>query len=159
MHLRWAFDNCTLRSHKNKRSILIPLVASYLILGRYPQEALLATAGLEPVFSGLIYRLKKGDAAGAMDELDKNMDWFRVRGLYLIMKEKLQISMWRNLSRRWWVQLSNRRKHVPLPYIDPTPLHLPEQPCDHPLLGTGNVSASHATSRPASARRQDLLEG
>ncbi len=35
-----------------------------------------------------------------MDELDRHMDWLRFRGLYLILREKLQISLWRNLARR-----------------------------------------------------------
>lgn len=99
-HLRWAFDNCTLRNLKNKRAILIPLVATYLILGRYPDNALLDAANLSPVYTSLTYYLKSGQAAQAMEELDRHMDWFRVRGLYLIFREKLQISLWRNLSRK-----------------------------------------------------------
>lgn len=100
-HLHWAFDNCTLRNLKNKRAILIPLVATYLILGRYPQASLLDAANLTPVFGNLTYYLKSGQAAAALEELDQHMDWFRVRGLYLILKEKLQISLWRNLARKW----------------------------------------------------------
>ena len=100
-HLRWAFDNCTLKNLRNKRAILIPLVATYLILGRYPDTALLEAANLSAVYAGLTYYLKSGHAAAALDELDRHMDWFRVRGLYLILREKLQISLWRNLSRKW----------------------------------------------------------
>ncbi|CDS82088.1 related to protein that forms a complex with Thp3p [Sporisorium scitamineum] len=99
-HLRWAFDNCTLRNLKNKRAILIPLVATYLILGRYPQPALLDAANLSPVYGRLTFYLKTGQAAAALDDLDRHMDWLRVRGLYLVLREKLQISLWRNLARR-----------------------------------------------------------
>lgn len=86
---------------KNKRAILIPLVATYLILGRYPEPALLDAANLAPVYGALTYYLKSGQAAAALEELDRHMDWFRVRGLYLIFREKLQISLWRNLARKW----------------------------------------------------------
>lgn len=86
---------------KNKRAILIPLVATYLILGRYPQPALLEAANLTPIYGRLTFFLKTGQAAAALDELDRHMDWFRVRGLYLILHEKLQISLWRNLARKW----------------------------------------------------------
>ncbi|KAJ1027413.1 hypothetical protein NDA18_003419 [Ustilago nuda] len=99
-HLRWAFDNCTLRNLRNKRAILIPLVATYLILGRYPQITLLDASSLTDVYGGLTYHLKSGQAAAAMQELDRHMDWFRVRGLYFILKEKLQISLWRNLAHK-----------------------------------------------------------
>ncbi|SNX83232.1 related to protein that forms a complex with Thp3p [Melanopsichium pennsylvanicum] len=91
-HLRWAFDNCTLKNLRNKRAILIPLVATYLILGRYPETALLDAANLTPIFGGLTYCLKSGQAAAALEELDRHMDWLRVRGLYLILREKLQAS-------------------------------------------------------------------
>lgn len=99
--LRWAFDNCTLRNLKNKRAILIPLVATYLILGRYPEADLLDAANLTPIYGGLTWHLKTGQAGAALAELDRHMDWFRVRGLYLILREKLQISLWRNLARKW----------------------------------------------------------
>lgn len=99
-HLRWAFDNCTLRKMNNKRAILIPLIATYLILGRYPDEALLASASLQLYYSDLIRCIKSGDAAGALEALDRNMDWFRTRGLYLILREKLQVTVWRNLFRK-----------------------------------------------------------
>ncbi|GAC96311.1 COP9 signalosome complex subunit 12 [Pseudozyma hubeiensis SY62] len=100
-HLRWAFDNCTLRNLQNKRSILIPLVATYLILGRYPHGSLLDAANLSPVYGRLTHYLKSGQASAALNELERHMDWFRARGLYLILREKLQISLWRNLSRKW----------------------------------------------------------
>ncbi|SPO44091.1 related to protein that forms a complex with Thp3p [Moesziomyces antarcticus] len=99
-HLRWAFDNCTLRNLRNKRAILIPLVATYLILGRYPEPALLEASNLSQTYGALMFYLKNGQAAAAMDELDRHMDWLRFRGLYLILREKLQISLWRNLARR-----------------------------------------------------------
>ncbi len=67
---------------------------------RYPDAALLQAANLTGVYEGLTYYLKSGQAAAALDELDRHMDWFRVRGLYLILREKLQISLWRNLARK-----------------------------------------------------------
>ncbi|EPQ28806.1 uncharacterized protein PFL1_03609 [Pseudozyma flocculosa PF-1] len=99
-HLRWAFDNCPNQHLKNKRLILIPLISTYLILGRYPDETLLSISSLTPQFSALVRNLRLGNGAGVNQELDRHMDWFRVHGLYLILKEKLPISVWRNLARR-----------------------------------------------------------
>ncbi|PWN54149.1 hypothetical protein IE53DRAFT_383280 [Violaceomyces palustris] len=99
-HLRWAFDNCTIRQMKNKRLILIPLISSYLILGRYPEVLLLRQASLTHQFEGLVYHLKNGNGFGAISELDRNCDWFRAHGLYLILKEKLSVGIWRNLIRK-----------------------------------------------------------
>ncbi len=79
---------------------MIPLVATYLILGRYPEPALLEASNLSQIYGALTFYLKNGQAAAAMDELDRHMDWLRFRGLYLILREKLQISLWRNLARR-----------------------------------------------------------
>ncbi|KAN0063134.1 hypothetical protein ACQY0O_004298 [Thecaphora frezii] len=99
-HLRWAFDNCPDRYAKNKRLILIPLISTYMILGRYPDERLLSMSSLTHRFSVLIANLRLGNGAGVTQELDYNMDWLRAHGLYLILKEKLPISVWRNLARR-----------------------------------------------------------
>lgn len=98
--LRWAFDNCTNMHMHNKNLILTHLVVSAIILGIYPSHSLLAASQLDGPFGELIRRLRCGDGKGMYEELDKWREWHRSRGHYLLLKEKLEITAWRNLLRR-----------------------------------------------------------
>lgn len=98
--LRWAFDNCTNHHLHNKRLILTHLVVVSLILGVYPAQTLLAAFGLDGPFAGLIESLRRGDGVLLNQQLDVWREWHRKRGNYLLLKEKLPISVWRNLMRR-----------------------------------------------------------
>lgn len=81
--------------------ILIPLLVASLILGSYPKRALLVAAGLDDQFGPLLERLRLGDGAGMLRELDRWREWHRAHGNYLLMRERLQVGAWRNLMRRW----------------------------------------------------------
>ncbi|CEH12580.1 Transcription-associated recombination protein-Thp1p [Ceraceosorus bombacis] len=98
-HLRWAFDNCIVSS-RNKVFILVPLLVASLILGHYPTPALLQASGLHPQFGPLVERLRLGDGAGMLQELNRWREWHRSRGIYLLLRERLQTACWRNLIRR-----------------------------------------------------------
>lgn len=99
-HLRWAFDHCTNAHVHNKRKILVPLVASYLILGRYATPALLTRYCLREQYEALLHFHRQGNGAGVMHELEMHREWFRKRGLYMLLREKVQLGVWRNLFRR-----------------------------------------------------------
>lgn len=99
-HLRWAFDHCTMAHPHNKRTILIPLVAVHAVLGRYASSVLLTLFDLQSVYGDLLRYLKSGHAYKVMQELDQHCDWFRSRGLYMLLREKLVLSLWRNLFQR-----------------------------------------------------------
>ncbi|WFD18495.1 hypothetical protein MCAP1_000699 [Malassezia caprae] len=99
-HLRWAFDHCTTTHLHNKRTILIPLVAVHAILGRYASSTLLIRFDLQTVYGDLLHYLKSGYAHKVMEELNKHRDWLRARGLYMLLWEKLVLSLWRNLLQR-----------------------------------------------------------
>lgn len=99
-HLRWAFDHCTTAHFHNKRTILIPLVAVYAILGRYASSTLLNRFDLQFVYGNMLQYLKTGNAYGVMQELEKHRDWLRPRGIYMLLCEKLVLSLWRNLFQR-----------------------------------------------------------
>lgn len=98
--LRWAFDNCTNAHMHNKRLILTHLVASSLILGIYPQQSLLVSASLDGPFGNLMENLRIGNGYQVNVDLDEWREWHRKRSLYLLLKEKLPIAVWRNLLRR-----------------------------------------------------------
>lgn len=99
-HLRWAFDHCTSSHMHNKRTILIPLVAVYAILGRYASPTLLALFDLQSVYGRMLPSLKAGHACQVMQELEQHREWLRTRGLYMLLCEKLILSLWRNLFQR-----------------------------------------------------------
>ncbi|KAL4401343.1 transcription export complex 2 protein [Malassezia pachydermatis] len=99
-HLRWAFDRCTNAHPHNKRKILIPLVAAHLILGRYASRSLLTQFQLTEPYGELLRRHRMGHAAGALATLEQHREWFRTCGLYMLLREKMVLGLWRNLFQR-----------------------------------------------------------
>ncbi|KAK0530637.1 hypothetical protein OC842_003860 [Tilletia horrida] len=98
--LSWAFKHCTDAQPRNKRLILIYLLTAAIPLGRLPQPGLLQAFDLDAQFLGVVQAFRRGAAQAALDALDGWREWHRRRGTYLILREKLQIGLWRNLIRR-----------------------------------------------------------
>ncbi|CAD6963572.1 unnamed protein product [Tilletia controversa] len=98
--LSWAFQNCTDAQPRNKRMILIYLLTAAIPLGRLPQPSLLHAFDLDRQFLGVVEAFRRGAAQAALDALDVWREWHRRLGTYLILREKLQIGLWRNLVRR-----------------------------------------------------------
>lgn len=99
-HLDWAFVHCTQRQRHNKRKILVSLVPVHLILGRYARRALLDEFGLAERYAMLLHYHRLGYGRGVEQELDRHCDWLRTRGLYMVLREKAMLGVWRNLFRR-----------------------------------------------------------
>lgn len=99
-HLHWAFDHCTNSHPHNKRKILISLMAAQLILGRYPHAVLLDQFHLRDTFGPMVHCHRLGHAVGVMSELERHREWLRTRGLYMLLREKLVLGLWRNLFQR-----------------------------------------------------------
>lgn len=99
-HLRWAFEHCTSAHAHNKRKILISLIAVQIILGRYPHALLLDQFNLRPQYGALVKMHRLGYGAGVMNELERHREWLRTRGLYMLLREKLVLGVWRNLIQR-----------------------------------------------------------
>lgn len=102
--LRWAFDNCTNAHMHNKTLILTHLIVSAIILGIYPTRKLLDATNLAGPFGGLVERARQGDGKGMYTELETWRDWHRQKGHYFLLREKLEIGVWRNLMRRRYVR-------------------------------------------------------
>jgi hypothetical protein len=100
VELRWAFDNCTNLHMHNKKLILSHLLVTAVILGIYPSAALLRATGLDGPFAGLIRCIQMGDGHGMHAQLDHWRTWHSHHGHYLLLREKLEITAWRNLMRR-----------------------------------------------------------
>ncbi|WFD29860.1 hypothetical protein MSPP1_000874 [Malassezia sp. CBS 17886] len=99
-HLRWAFDHCPTAHTHNKRLIAAPLIATYMILGRYAAPALLQQLALTDEFGALLHYHRLGYGAGVLAELERQREWLRTKGLYMILCEKAMLGVWRNLFRR-----------------------------------------------------------
>ncbi|WFD44753.1 hypothetical protein MPSI1_003424 [Malassezia psittaci] len=103
-HLNWAFEHCPSGAYVNQRKILISLIPVQLILGKYATQSLLQTYDLLPFFARLVEFQRVGYGYGVQLELEKHCDWLRTRGLYMILREKTILGLWRNLFRqclRW----------------------------------------------------------
>ncbi len=98
--LRWSFDNCNVNNLRNLRRILVPLTACALILGIHPAPEILQELGLWEVFGPIISALAKGNGAQLMAALDRSKRPLRKWGVYLLLRDKLQVSCWRCLIRR-----------------------------------------------------------
>jgi hypothetical protein len=51
-------------------------------------------------FEPLIHHYKTGNVAVWRQELDEKREWYRRRGIWLILYERGEILVWRNLLRR-----------------------------------------------------------
>ncbi|WWC66245.1 uncharacterized protein I206_100146 [Kwoniella pini CBS 10737] len=84
---------------KQRRSIIIRLIAVKILLGRIPNENTLSEYNL-PEFLPLIHAYKTGNIPLWRKTLDNNRDWFRKRSIWLILYERGEILLWRNLFRQ-----------------------------------------------------------
>ena len=81
------------------RAILIRLIPVNLLLGRLPDPAMLRAYSLKH-FSPLIHHHRTGNVAAWRQELEEKREWYRRRGIWLLLFERGEILVWRNLLRR-----------------------------------------------------------
>ncbi|KAH9819997.1 hypothetical protein DFH28DRAFT_955138 [Melampsora americana] len=94
--LQTAFDLCLSESWKNRRLLLIYLIAASLPLGILPAQGLLDHFSLQDIFGPVVQAVRTGDWPMLAEALDRNMEWFCSKGIYLLMREKLEVICWRN---------------------------------------------------------------
>lgn len=94
--LKKAFDLCKADSWRNRRLILIYLIATSLPLGILPRPVLLEHFQLQDVFQEVVGSLRTGNWPGVLNGLERNRDWFRYKGIYILLREKLEVICWRN---------------------------------------------------------------
>ncbi|WWC58748.1 uncharacterized protein I303_101292 [Kwoniella dejecticola CBS 10117] len=95
----WNFAPKDQQGWKQRRSILIRLIAVNMLVGQLPSEATLREYDLLE-FLPLIYAYKSGNIPLWRRTLDQNRDWFRRRSIWLILYERGEILIWRNLFRK-----------------------------------------------------------
>eukprot|EP01126_Amoeba_proteus_P064782 TRINITY_DN9106_c0_g1_i4.p1 TRINITY_DN9106_c0_g1~~TRINITY_DN9106_c0_g1_i4.p1 ORF type:complete len:402 (-),score=58.08 TRINITY_DN9106_c0_g1_i4:43-1248(-) len=96
--LQDAFYNCTVKSLKNKRLLLMYLIPVEALLGKMPSPLLLQKYKL-PQFLEILSAVKSGDIVGFNMALNKHEDFFISKGLYLVL-EKLRLYTYRKLLKK-----------------------------------------------------------
>lgn len=81
------------------RSIIIRLIAVNLLLGRLPCPKTLETYDL-PQFRPLIDSFRTGNIPLWRRVLEEHREWFRRRSIWLVLYERGEILLWRNLFRQ-----------------------------------------------------------
>ncbi|ORY32307.1 hypothetical protein BCR39DRAFT_464718 [Naematelia encephala] len=94
-----AWSICPSSAFKQRRAILVRLIPVNLLLGSLPTTTLLQTYNL-PQFLPLIHAFKTGNIPAWRRELRQNRDWYRARNSWLLLFERGEILVWRNLFRR-----------------------------------------------------------
>jgi hypothetical protein len=104
--LEEAYLQCDTRCLKQRRLILIYLVASSIILGRFPTKSLYQrpeAVGFEERFGPICNAMKLGDLATFRLLTDLNgphANWFLYFGILLQIQGRGEVIVWRSLARR-----------------------------------------------------------
>jgi hypothetical protein len=80
------------------RAILIRLIPVNLLLGRLPSKDLIQHYDLA-AFAPLLQAYRTGNIVAWRRVLDTDREWFRSRSIWLILYERGEILVWRNLFR------------------------------------------------------------
>lgn len=79
------------------------MIAASLPLGIFPKSVLLHEFSLTRQFANIIRSMKLGDIALFRTSISQWRRWFARRGLWLLLKEKCEVLVWRSLIRRTYV--------------------------------------------------------
>lgn len=108
MALQEAYDNCPVEEFaiKNRRLILIYLIASNIILGRFPSQKLYSlpeAAGLKERFHPICRAIAKGDLEAFRRLTSLNSEhapWFLQHRILFSIQNSCEVLVWRSLFRR-----------------------------------------------------------
>ncbi|RDW79479.1 hypothetical protein BP6252_04117 [Coleophoma cylindrospora] len=104
--LQSSYDQCHAQCTSQRRMVLIYLIASNLILGRFPSPALMSrpeAQGIVEKFFPVAKAIKKGDFVAFKRSLGPesgNEEWFFQKGILLPMLYRCEVLVWRSLARR-----------------------------------------------------------
>ncbi|GMK56778.1 hypothetical protein CspeluHIS016_0306180 [Cutaneotrichosporon spelunceum] len=83
---------------QQRRSILIKLVPAALLTGSLPAPGLLEEYSL-PVYAALVQAFRTGNVAQWRALVEQHREWLRARQVWLLLFERGEILVWRNLFR------------------------------------------------------------
>ena len=107
--LQTAYNQCHHRGVKQRRLILIYLITSNIILGRFPSARLLGRTeaqGLGEKFLPVCEAIKKGDLVtfrGLLSLDDRSAEWFLSKRILLQLSNRCEVLVWRSLARRTFI--------------------------------------------------------
>lgn len=104
--LQKAYDECHPQARQQRRLILIFLIASNLVCGRFPSQQLYArpeAQGLRGRFEPLCRAITRGDLVGFRSHLDEGAEyysWFSYYRIDLQLRNRCEVYVWRSLARK-----------------------------------------------------------
>ncbi|KAM3065380.1 hypothetical protein ACMFMG_011496 [Clarireedia jacksonii] len=104
--LQAAYDQCHAQCINQRRLILIYLISSNLILGRFPSRPFMSrpeASGVLEKFVPIVKAIKLGDMVAfkhALGPEGGNEQWFFKRGILLPLLYRCEVYVWRSLARR-----------------------------------------------------------
>ncbi|KAK4237754.1 mitochondrial acetyl-CoA acetyltransferase [Achaetomium macrosporum] len=101
--LEEAYRQCHPQFQKHRRQILTYWIATNLLLGRFPSQALLQrpeAAGLADIFLPICAAIRSGNFVAFYQALSQHRDWLWDKRFYLDFLYKLKPLVWRSLSRK-----------------------------------------------------------
>ncbi|KXT13906.1 hypothetical protein AC579_2639 [Pseudocercospora musae] len=114
--LQYAYDECSAGENfiRQRRHILVYLVTSNIILGRFPSAALLQrpeAVGFQEHFAPIMQAMRTGNLALFRQALDFNgphADWLLQFRVLLPLRNRCEVHVWRTLVRRVWKTIGAR---------------------------------------------------
>lgn len=82
------------------RAILIRLIPAALLCGSLPSQGLLQHYDLQAAYGPLIAAFRDGDVARWRQLVAQQREWLRARNVWLLLFERGEILVWRNLFRQ-----------------------------------------------------------
>lgn len=104
--LQAAYDQCHIQCISQRRLILLYLITSNIILGRFPTPRLLQrpeAVGFAEKFQPICAAIAKGDLASFRKYLDldtPHAEWFLQKRILLQLSNRCEVLVWRSLARR-----------------------------------------------------------
>jgi len=155
-----SFNMCTNNSFRNKQIIFTYLVATAIPIGIFPSTSLLNHFGLTSKFGALIDSIRRGHIHSFYLALGVGIgvnpgtrDWFTKRGVWMLLREKGEVLVWRSLIRR--VALLQREQNPsafvagskgPPPTLDLCAIHTALRLSSHDISYTLNDAESMCCS-------------
>lgn len=104
--LQAAYDQCHVQCTSQRRLIVIHLITSNIILGRFPTPQMYQrpeSAGLLEKFQPICTAITKGDLTSFRRCLDfdsPHAEWFLRKRIFLQLSNRCEVLVWRSLARR-----------------------------------------------------------
>lgn len=125
--LQASYDLCHPALLNHRRKILIPLLATSIIVGRFPSEELIRrpeAEGLRELFFPVCRAISKGDfrafrVAMGIEGPDKwKAEWWEQHRLHRLLEDRTNVLIWRSLIRKVYLITAQPDQKQPIVKID-----------------------------------------